>query len=459
MLLMQDSTVDSIIGEFLASINEMEFSDTSLLNQSGVPGVDAQPIRYSPDMLLVDYQPNPLLDWSTAATSTLPPIRNTASISPNQPPTFLPPQQPYYAPQQAGVYTQQALNTAAPYGVMLPAAPSDSPASPFTQSLRHVTPTQHLHPNPVAQAPNPPSQPFITPAPSPQLIENVMAPPPPKYPSQPQPAYPPVQYDTSANVQQLPAGVQQFQTAQQAPAAVQQFHAPLPPQRRPSMTHSASPAPAHPSSLHLSQNPGMPMPALHQQQQQQQQHPSAASSAAAGTHVCGYPGCGKVFGRMGALQAHMSCHVVVGEAPHGAVGPAPPSVGVVAPGGAGGPGDEEAGGAKSKPYRYLKRHYYIHSTEKPYMCMRCGKGFARRDALKRHEKAVAEGKKVHCNLLSGPGGAFPGAGAGGSALHQPGSPYYRMGSTGPDVGGGYGREGTPQGMYGMGYAGGMEGEE
>ncbi|KAI9350463.1 hypothetical protein DFJ73DRAFT_609940, partial [Zopfochytrium polystomum] len=66
------------------------------------------------------------------------------------------------------------------------------------------------------------------------------------------------------------------------------------------------------------------------------------------------------------------------------------------------------GGGKAKPFRCklcsqtfsrshdLKRHYYIHSHEKPYPCLRCGKGFARRDALRRHERAVAEGKKVHC---------------------------------------------------------------
>ncbi|KAI8848222.1 hypothetical protein BC829DRAFT_352292, partial [Chytridium lagenaria] len=64
---------------------------------------------------------------------------------------------------------------------------------------------------------------------------------------------------------------------------------------------------------------------------------------------------------------------------------------------------------KAKPFRCekcpqtfsrshdLKRHYYIHSQEKPFLCPRCGKGFARRDALRRHEKAVADGKKVHCH--------------------------------------------------------------
>ncbi|KAJ3101703.1 hypothetical protein HDU97_001112 [Phlyctochytrium planicorne] len=69
-------------------------------------------------------------------------------------------------------------------------------------------------------------------------------------------------------------------------------------------------------------------------------------------------------------------------------------------------------GGKAKPFRCekcpqtfsrshdLKRHYYIHSQEKPYPCPRCGKGFARRDALRRHEKAVADGKKVHCHASS-----------------------------------------------------------
>ncbi|KAI9204285.1 uncharacterized protein BJ171DRAFT_122399, partial [Polychytrium aggregatum] len=44
----------------------------------------------------------------------------------------------------------------------------------------------------------------------------------------------------------------------------------------------------------------------------------------------------------------------------------------------------------------LKRHYYIHTQEKPFHCNLCGKGFSRRDALRRHEKSVMEGKKVQC---------------------------------------------------------------
>jgi curved DNA-binding protein CbpA len=48
----------------------------------------------------------------------------------------------------------------------------------------------------------------------------------------------------------------------------------------------------------------------------------------------------------------------------------------------------------------LKRHQYIHSRDKPFTCPRCGRGFSRRDALKRHEKSLAEGKKVHCVPLS-----------------------------------------------------------
>ena len=32
--------------------------------------------------------------------------------------------------------------------------------------------------------------------------------------------------------------------------------------------------------------------------------------------------------------------------------------------------------------------------------MRCGRGFSRRDALKRHEKALIDGKKVHCVPLA-----------------------------------------------------------
>lgn len=72
-------------------------------------------------------------------------------------------------------------------------------------------------------------------------------------------------------------------------------------------------------------------------------------------------------------------------------------------------GEEDVtGSGKAKPFKCklcaqtfsrshdLKRHYYIHSTQKPYPCPRCNKGFARRDALRRHQKAVDDGKKVHC---------------------------------------------------------------
>ena len=52
-------------------------------------------------------------------------------------------------------------------------------------------------------------------------------------------------------------------------------------------------------------------------------------------------------------------------------------------------------------YIDLKRHYYIHTLDKPYRCPRCRKGFSRRDALKRHQKSVAEGKKVQCNPSEG----------------------------------------------------------
>jgi hypothetical protein len=37
-----------------------------------------------------------------------------------------------------------------------------------------------------------------------------------------------------------------------------------------------------------------------------------------------------------------------------------------------------------------------HSKEKPHICHACGKTFARRDALRRHERMDAEGKKIHC---------------------------------------------------------------
>ncbi|KAJ3101985.1 hypothetical protein HDU96_009798 [Phlyctochytrium bullatum] len=93
------------------------------------------------------------------------------------------------------------------------------------------------------------------------------------------------------------------------------------------------------------------------------------------------------------------------------------------PGANTGPTGNLTPGGKAKPYRCekcpqtfsrshdLKRHYYIHSQERPYFCPRCGKGFARRDALRRHEKAVAEGKKVHCHAASSPVGSAPGSSA------------------------------------------------
>jgi uncharacterized Zn-finger protein len=43
---------------------------------------------------------------------------------------------------------------------------------------------------------------------------------------------------------------------------------------------------------------------------------------------------------------------------------------------------------------------YIHTQEKPYTCARCHRGFSRRDALKRHERSLMEGKKVHCVPLN-----------------------------------------------------------
>lgn len=39
---------------------------------------------------------------------------------------------------------------------------------------------------------------------------------------------------------------------------------------------------------------------------------------------------------------------------------------------------------------------YIHRDDKPYSCDWCGKGFNRRDALKRHQQGVLEGKKKSC---------------------------------------------------------------
>ncbi len=45
----------------------------------------------------------------------------------------------------------------------------------------------------------------------------------------------------------------------------------------------------------------------------------------------------------------------------------------------------------------LKRHSYTHLKTKPFVCGLCGRGFSRRDALKRHEKSIVEGRKVHCN--------------------------------------------------------------
>ncbi|KAJ3389166.1 hypothetical protein HDU80_011540, partial [Chytriomyces hyalinus] len=51
----------------------------------------------------------------------------------------------------------------------------------------------------------------------------------------------------------------------------------------------------------------------------------------------------------------------------------------------------------------LKRHRYTHSAARPFACKRCGKGFARRDVLRKHEKAFEDGKKVTCIAGSGGG--------------------------------------------------------
>ncbi|KAJ3088617.1 Zinc finger and BTB domain-containing protein 8A [Physocladia obscura] len=44
----------------------------------------------------------------------------------------------------------------------------------------------------------------------------------------------------------------------------------------------------------------------------------------------------------------------------------------------------------------LKRHMFTHTTARPFSCQRCGKGFARKDVLRKHEEAFESGKKVNC---------------------------------------------------------------
>lgn len=44
----------------------------------------------------------------------------------------------------------------------------------------------------------------------------------------------------------------------------------------------------------------------------------------------------------------------------------------------------------------LTRHMKSHDEKKQHVCMLCGRQFARRDALKRHENMDSTGKSAHC---------------------------------------------------------------